>query len=228
MSEGGPIAYSTGIAEVALPIEFKLRNIEATEKAQKRAMETAGKRGERPEDIGASPLRLGAGCLVWGSQHPVRGLGIGWLQNRDAHSIYTNKQPLTARPAATVGNLTNNYFHHRREHAIEMRAREGKPAGACVCLRVCVPPFVKACVWVLTNDNLVSRWAVALGSWLLAPRLSKPASRLFMHIFLTHADPPPPPRRVPAAGRGGAAGEGGHDGRPGLPALPQAQPPVTN
>ena len=26
--------------------------------------------------------------------------------------------------------MTTNYFHHRREHAIGMRAREGKPAGA--------------------------------------------------------------------------------------------------
>lgn len=25
--------------------------------------------------------------------------------------------------------MTTNYFHYRREHAIEMRAREGKPAG---------------------------------------------------------------------------------------------------
>jgi len=76
VSEGGPIAYSTGIAEVALPIEFKLRNIEATEKAQKRAMETAGKRGERPEDIGAcaSPL-LGRWLPAWcgGASMPCGG-----------------------------------------------------------------------------------------------------------------------------------------------------------
>jgi hypothetical protein len=52
VGEGGPIAYSTGIAEVALPIEFKLRNIEATERAQKE-MEATGRRGQRPEEIGA-------------------------------------------------------------------------------------------------------------------------------------------------------------------------------
>lgn len=32
----GPISWSTGIAEVALPIDYKLQNIEATELARKR------------------------------------------------------------------------------------------------------------------------------------------------------------------------------------------------
>ena len=36
----------------------------------------------------------------------------------------------TTYTSPTVGNMTTNYFHHRREHAIEMRAREGKPEGA--------------------------------------------------------------------------------------------------
>lgn len=56
----------------------------------------------------------------------------------------------------TVGNMTTNYFHHRREHAIEMRAREGKPAGAyegrdklgpalCVCI-CCAVILIEACI----------------------------------------------------------------------------------
>lgn len=58
VSEGGPIAYSTGIAEVALPIEFKLRNIEATERAQQ-ALEREGAKGQR-EEIGALSFVCGA------------------------------------------------------------------------------------------------------------------------------------------------------------------------
>lgn len=50
IGEGAPIAYGAGIAEVALPIEFRLRNIEATEAAQ-RALEEKGS-GQRPEEIG--------------------------------------------------------------------------------------------------------------------------------------------------------------------------------
>lgn len=56
VGEGAPIAYSTGIAEVALPIEFKLRNIEATEAAQ-RALQEKGKAA--PEEIGAWVVLVG-------------------------------------------------------------------------------------------------------------------------------------------------------------------------
>lgn len=37
--------------------------------------------------------------------------------------------PVIIHLLRAVGNATTNYFHHRREHAIEMRAREGKPPG---------------------------------------------------------------------------------------------------
>ncbi|KAM3574949.1 hypothetical protein VYU27_003076 [Nannochloropsis oceanica] len=39
VGEGAPIAFSTGIAEVSLPMEFKLRNIEATEFARQQREE---------------------------------------------------------------------------------------------------------------------------------------------------------------------------------------------
>ena len=50
IGEGAPIAYGAGIAEVALPIEFRLRNIEQTEAAQRALEESGG--GQRPEEIG--------------------------------------------------------------------------------------------------------------------------------------------------------------------------------
>jgi len=39
VGEGAPIAFSTGIAEVTLPMEFKLQNIEATERARQQREE---------------------------------------------------------------------------------------------------------------------------------------------------------------------------------------------
>lgn len=78
VGEGAPIAYSTGIAEVALPMEFKLKNIEATERARLQHEQEQQQRGNKPQE-------------------------------------------------EVIGNLTHNYHHHRKEYAIEMRAKEGKP-----------------------------------------------------------------------------------------------------
>lgn len=50
VGEGAPIAFNTGIAEVALPIEVKLRNIEETEKARK--MMESSKGNKKAEPIG--------------------------------------------------------------------------------------------------------------------------------------------------------------------------------
>lgn len=52
VGEGAPIAYSTGIAEVSLPIEFKMRNIEETERARRSLEERGGGRGRKEEPIG--------------------------------------------------------------------------------------------------------------------------------------------------------------------------------
>lgn len=64
VGEGAPIAYGADIAEVALPIEFRLRNIEATEAAQRALQERGG--GQRPEDIGK--VVVDAGCAVLGGR----------------------------------------------------------------------------------------------------------------------------------------------------------------
>lgn len=81
VGEGAPIAFSTGIAEVALPVEFKLQNIEATERAR----------------------------LLQEEQLLLRQQG--------------------EKKGEIIGSLTHNYHHHRKEYAINMRAREGKPKG---------------------------------------------------------------------------------------------------
>jgi hypothetical protein len=47
-------------------------------------------------------------------------------------SHHDNPSPPLSTWAGAVGNLTTNYSRYRREHAIEMRAREGKPPGAFV------------------------------------------------------------------------------------------------
>jgi hypothetical protein len=55
VGEGAPIAFSTGIAEVTLPMEFKLQNIEATERARQQREEQHFLRqqqgGGKEEDI---------------------------------------------------------------------------------------------------------------------------------------------------------------------------------
>lgn len=45
MGEGAPIAYSTGIAEVSLPIDVKLRNIEETQRALELKQRKGGPKG---------------------------------------------------------------------------------------------------------------------------------------------------------------------------------------
>jgi hypothetical protein len=51
--QGAPMPWSTGLAEVELPAEFKLRNIEATEAARRKAMLAAGSRDpSRTDDLG--------------------------------------------------------------------------------------------------------------------------------------------------------------------------------
>jgi len=54
VGEGAPIAWNTGIAEVALPIQYKLKNIEQTEKARKVfEVEQQHRRGMgRSDDVG--------------------------------------------------------------------------------------------------------------------------------------------------------------------------------
>ena len=44
-SDGGPMAWNTGIAEVELPIEFKLKNIEQTEEIKARMSGFGGRGG---------------------------------------------------------------------------------------------------------------------------------------------------------------------------------------
>lgn len=53
VGEGAPIAYSTGIAEVSLPIDVRLRNIEETERAR-RTMEELQKMGAIQPDMDPS------------------------------------------------------------------------------------------------------------------------------------------------------------------------------
>ena len=80
-ADGGPMAWNTGIAEVELPIEFKLKNIEETEKMKSRQMSGSGNAyGGR------------------GGANKYRGM-------------------------STVGNMTANYNHHRKEWAQMMRTK---------------------------------------------------------------------------------------------------------
>lgn len=44
---GGPMAWNTGIAEVELPVEFKLRNIEETAIAQRQLTDKESSRGPK-------------------------------------------------------------------------------------------------------------------------------------------------------------------------------------
>jgi hypothetical protein len=50
-SRGPGIAWTTGIAEVALPIDYKLQNIEATELARKRVEESERLRQEQSKRV---------------------------------------------------------------------------------------------------------------------------------------------------------------------------------
>jgi len=95
---GGPLAWNTGIAEVEMPVESKMQNIEETEKARRTYMMSIG--SGRGRFSSALPEGVKSG----------RVLGQGMLGNN----------------VVSGGNFTANYSHHRREYALMMRAREGK------------------------------------------------------------------------------------------------------
>lgn len=105
-TDGGPISFGTGIAEVELPIEFKLKNIEDTEHAKQMLIH---KREQRNKKLDTAELNKA-------------------VNNRKRDFKELNE----ARDAAPVGNHNSNFRHHQRSFAQRMRhqrAQSGRGGG---------------------------------------------------------------------------------------------------
>ena len=119
-ADGGLLAYSTGIAEVSLPMGARLANIERTEDAMRAlaAEEADGlNRAARRSNIDVRLLPQGAKELG-ATERAMRTLG-----NR------------LGQAGVATGNMNANYNRHRRDWAVMMRARDdaaaprGEPSG---------------------------------------------------------------------------------------------------
>ena len=113
-ADGGLLAYNTGIAEVSLPMDTRLANIERTEGAM-RALAAeemdALNRAARRSNIDVRLLPRGAKELG-ATERAMKSIG----------------QTRLGQAGVSTGNMNSNYNHHRREWAVQMRARDDAAA----------------------------------------------------------------------------------------------------
>jgi hypothetical protein len=119
---GGMMAWSTGIAEIALPIEFKMRNIEETDQLR-RQMEGERRVRHRTNEFGLPMTTSGGGTAFQRLLNPT--------QNRPGpHSSQTNvdsmKQKSTDILAAPAASASSEAGGGPSKHAFVPRT-DGKP-----------------------------------------------------------------------------------------------------
>jgi len=113
--DGGPLAWNTGIAEVELPTEHRLQNIERTERAKQERMRSRNSGDARGSDRqwrapGEGGGNGGGGGSGGGGGGDGGGGGGGGSSGGGGDA------------ERTAGSLAANFRHHRREHAKDVRS----------------------------------------------------------------------------------------------------------
>jgi hypothetical protein len=131
VNENANDAWLTGIVEVELPMEEKLRNIEETERAKKKMLEdrqkgliSSGFRVDTSSDKGY--MRIGQKAKKKGAKKP------------DDGPVIDASKKLSVLPSQPVhGGNNNSQYEQKREVKDPAAAAAGIFFCACVCVCVC-------------------------------------------------------------------------------------------